>query len=166
MPCNYLRKICPGGSGCDNYVCRAYFPERQTYVKEDMLEFCQSEEYVECPRFIEGRQIRLQKKQDALAIHCPFASNTRCGRPWEWWCKGGNYPFLLTTFKVREGTDDIPLRDENGEIQFTYDEELLNNTCFSGKTEVYEECPNYKLGVEVREYVNQLKKQEKENIGE
>lgn len=147
--CIYLHKLCK--YDCDNYVCRAYFPESQPYVLKRDEPMCMSATHKECLRFIEANQWRAQRRMDSLKIHCPFASNTRCGRPWEWWCKGGDYPFKLTTYEIKDGTDDIPLRDENGDIKFTHDQEILNQTCFSGKTEVYEACPNYILGMRHRE---------------
>lgn len=162
--CTYLHKLCPK-DGCDNYSCRAYFPERQPLIKKDMLPLCKSRDHSTCDRFIDANVWRKQKKMDALKIHCPFATNNRCGRPWEWRCDA-YLPFKLTTYEIREGTDDIPIRDENGEIKFTYDKKLLEQTCFSGKVKIYESCPNYKKGIEHREYINQLKKQEKEEYSE
>jgi hypothetical protein len=117
------------------------------------------EEYKEeCLQYIEGSRWQEEKKRKGLNEKCPFANNSRCGRHWEWWCKGSDYPFLLTTFMVKPNTDDIPMRDEYGEIMFTRTVDDIKDTCFSGDIEIYEECPNYKRGMAVREYVRELKK--------
>lgn len=160
MTCRYLHKLCPKG-GCENYVCRAYFPDKQPLLKKDMLPMCRGTEHEECLRYIEGNALRIERKLKSLDEHCPFATNTRCGRPWEWWCKGGNYPFLLTTYEVKEGTMDTPIRDVEGNVKLTRKVEDLKEVCFSGKTDVYEGCPNYQQGVALREYARELKKREK-----
>ena len=94
---------------------------------------------------------REEKRLKGLEEKCPFASNTRCGRPWEWWCKGSDYPFILTPFEVKEGTEDLPVRDADRNIKFLPVEYDMKETCISGDPKIYTACPNYIRGMEVRE---------------
>ena len=55
---------------------------------------CKSPEHRECLRFIDGN-IFQQARRDAH-IGCPFLTNTRCGKPNEYWCKGSMPPFIVT----------------------------------------------------------------------
>jgi len=127
-------------------------------IAKNMKYMCQGEEYkIECTQYMEGEKWREEKRLQGLKEKCPFASNTRCGRPWEWWCKGGMYPFLLTTYEIKPGTDDIPVRDRNGGIKFIRGIEDIKETCLSGDPSIYVECPNYKIGEASREYVRNLK---------
>jgi len=161
LTCLFMHKLCE--SGCDNHVCRAFFPEKQPIISKLSKDICTGDEYeTECLIYIDGWAYQEEKRRLGRTEKCPFAQNNRCGRPWEWWCKGSNYPFLLTTYEVREGTDDMPVRDKEGNIAFTYDEKMVNHTCLSGDVEIYEECPNYKLGMELRELVRNLKNKEKQ----
>jgi len=161
MKCPYIHKLCGNKPDCTNMVCRAYFPERQPILKQDMVdEVCSNGEYLECERYIEGSQMRAERKQSQLKLHCPFASNSRCGRPWEWWCKGSDYPFLLTTYEENE--HGLPVRDENGDVILTCDMDVIKNSCLSGKIEVYEQCPHYIDGIRYREEYVKIKNKEKE----
>jgi len=150
MTCRFMHKLCK--SDCDNHVCRAYFPEKQPYIAKHGKDICMGDDYeTECLIYAPAVKWREERRLKGLTVKCPLATNTRCGRPWEWWCKGGNYPFLLTTYEIREGTDDIPVRDSEGVIKFTHDQELISNTCLSGDAGIYTECPNYKVGMALRE---------------
>ena len=161
MKCEYMHKTC--ASDCDNHVCRAYFPLRQPLIDPKSKDICLGDDHAEeCLQFISGKKWREERRLKGLTEKCPFASNQRCGRLWEWWCKGSNYPFLLTTFEIKEGTHDLPVRDAQGDIKFTYDKEMVDGTCLSGNPEIYMECPNYKLGMEIREEYARLKMQEKQ----
>lgn len=157
MPCLYMHKVCK--AGCDDYVCRAFFPLRQPIIREDMLPLCMSENYAEeCPQYAAGTEFRAEKRRKHLETHCPFASNTVCGRPYEWWCKGGYTPFQLTTYEMRDGVDyGSPKRDENGEIIFIRGPEDIAETCLSGNKEIYMKCPHYIDGMKHREEYKKLK---------
>lgn len=145
MPCDYLHKLCPTGK-CKNYVCRAYFPEKQPIIQPNQLTTCQGEEYAtECLIYGAGSVWRAARRAKFLENHCPFASNTMCGRPDEWWCKGSTPPFKL-----------YPSYDENGELINT--KEVLKESCWTGDEKIYGECPFYKEGTEFREYVKNIKK--------
>ena len=109
--CEYLRKRCK--SGCDNYVCRAFFPEKQPLIMDRDVPMCQSGGE-DCVLRIEGRIYQKEKREKKHKIHCPFASNTICGKPWEWWCKGRVPPFPLTLYEKNEL--GLPKRDSEGEI--------------------------------------------------
>ena len=156
LTCLYMHKLC--GADCDNHVCRAFFPEKQPLIDPKSKDICLGDEYeTECLQHIDGVAYQEEKRVKGRTEKCPFAQNTRCGRPWEWWCKGSNYPFLLTTFEIREGTHDLPVRDENGDIKFTRTAEDIYETCLSGDAEIYMECPAYKDGMAAREYDRSLK---------
>jgi len=161
VKCEYMRKTCE--SGCDNHTCRAYFPIKQPLIDPNSKDVCLSDDHAtECLIYIEGKKWREEKRLKGLKEKCPFASNSRCGREWEWWCKGGNYPFLLTTFEVKEGTHDLPVKNSDGSIKFTYDKEIVDSTCLSGDEAIYTECPNYKEALHHREIIKRLKKSEKQ----
>lgn len=147
--CEYLYQRCRGGCKKNIYVCRAYFPERQPYVTDDQLPTCMNKgEAEECPQRLAGRQYHRERVEENKSLHCPFASNTICGKPYEWWCKGGLVPFQLTLYDL----DDrgLPRRDAGGGIVYTRSPEDLAETCFSGVKEIYESCPNYQDGLAVR----------------
>ena len=145
MKCEYLRKLCK--KDCENYVCRAFFPEKQPWISPRDLEMCMN--YAEdCLRREEGIEYHKQRLKEKRDLHCKYASNTVCGKPWLWMCKGHVPPFILTPYEHIEGKPMVPKRDDNGEIIFKYDPEIVKNTCFSGKQEVYEACPSYKAGEE------------------
>ena len=165
MPCEFLHKQC--GKDCDNHLCGAFFPKRQPVIMKSTKDICQGEDYAtECLIYGEAIEWREERRLKGLTEKCPFASNTRCGRPWEWWCKGSNYPFKLTPFEVREGTDDIPVRAADRNIKFitlktdTGEDFDLHKTCLSGDPSIYTTCPHYKLGMEVREEWRKLKSKE------
>ena len=156
MPCPNMHKLCK--VGCDNYVCRAFFPERQPIIKKEMMPVCQGENYAEeCPQYAVGTDFKAERRRKHLETHCPFASNTVCGRPYEWWCKGGQYPFQLTLYETKEGKPRIPKRDEHGEIIFIRSPEDLKETCLSGDREVYMNCPHYIEGMKIREEYKKIK---------
>lgn len=155
MTCTYLHKLCPKG-GCDNYVCRAYFPEKQPLIKKELLELCKGDEYeTECPIYEAGRQYREEKKAKLAELQCPFASNNRCDRPYEWWCKGSDVPFQLTQYEVND--KDLPVKDEHGEIIFTRGVDDFKDTCLIGGPEIYTKCPHYVDGVKAREEYYEIK---------
>lgn len=158
-----MHKLCK--AGCDNHVCRAFFPEKQPLIDPKSKDICMGDEYVEeCLIYGEGNKWREERRLKGLKEKCPFATNTRCGRPWEWWCKGGEYPFQLTTFEVKIGTHDIPVRDENGDIKFIQSVDDFKDACLSGDEAIYLECPNYKSGVALQELVMKLKSEKTEQI--
>lgn len=134
MTCPYLHKLCPKPN-CDNWVCRAYFPERQPTIRDNLLPVCMGENYEkECPNYIAGRDFRERRHLDKLKLHCPFATNNECGKPDNWMCKGRAPPFRL-----------YPAKDEDGVLLNTM--EQLKETCLSGKREIYIECPFFKEGL-------------------
>ena len=157
MSCPYLHKLCPK-PGCNNWVCRAFFPERQPTIQDNLLHICQSEKYgEECPNYVAGTQFREKKRLDKVKVHCPFASNNICGHPEIWTCKG--YPHrlypayipekrrqrlwrqLCTFLRLRE-----PAELHNSKpVEFTTKQ--LEATCWSGKKEVYVQCPNFQAGL-------------------
>jgi len=143
MVCPYYHKLCK--SGCDKHVCRAFFPERQPHVMKDMEPICESENYAEeCQNYAAGTVFKAERRAKQLNEHCRFASNSVCGKPDEWWCKGGVVPFKL-----------YPVKDEQGEL--VYSKEQLKETCWSGDNTIYEECPRHKEGLAFREEVARLK---------
>ena len=148
MECEYLRKLCK--TGCDNYQCRAFFPENQPLVSARDLPMCQSMEHRDCVRFKEGRAYHERRLEKKLGKQCKYASNTICGKPWDWWCKGGVPPFELTVPQLDE--KGVPLRDYDGSILFmeghSYDD--IKDICLSGDKEIYENCPHYQTGEEFR----------------
>ena len=160
MKCLYMHKLCE--AGCDNHVCRAFFPEKQPIISKLTKDVCTSDDYMtECLVYVAGMAYQEEKRRKGRTEKCPFAQNNRCGRPWEWWCKGGQAPFLLTTFEIIEGTDDMPIRVD-GNIKFTYDEEAVKWACWSGDSAIYMECPAYKAGVAQQEFVRNIKNKEKQ----
>lgn len=159
MTCRFFYKQC--GKNCDNHLCRAFFPEKQPVILKSSKDVCQGEDYAtECLIYNEGVKWREERRLKGLTEKCPFAQNARCGRPWEWWCKGGNYPFILTPFEVKEGTNDIPVRDADRNIKFLPVEYDINESCLSGDAAVYTECPHYKAGMALREEYGKLKSKE------
>lgn len=161
MKCLYMHKLCE--VGCDNHVCRAFFPEKQPIISKLTKDICTSDDYMtECLIYAEGMAYQEEKRRKGRSEKCPFAQNNRCGRPWEWWCKGGQAPFLLTLYEVIEGTDDMPVRDADGNIKFTRTTEDIYETCLSGDAAIYMECPAYKDGVALQEYVRNIKNKEKQ----
>ena len=144
-----MHKNC--GKDCDNHECRAFFPERQPLISKLTKDICTSDDYAtECLIYEEGRQWREAKRLAGLKEKCPFATNNRCGRSWEWRCDAV-YPFKLNPYEVREGTDDITVRDADKNIKFLPVDYDIHETCLSGDPEIYTTCPVYKDGVEHRE---------------
>lgn len=156
MKCEYLHKMCKGGCKEDWYVCRAFFPERQPRIMPSQLSVCQSHEHMECPQLAAGRAFREERKRKNLEIKCPFASNTVCGKPWLWMCKGRVPPFFLTLYE--EDDKGLPIRDEDGGIKFTRGIDDIKDTCLSGDPAIYKECPWYKEGTEFRDTWRRVKK--------
>ena len=157
--CEYLRKLCK--TGCDNYQCRAFFPENQPLVLKRDLPMCMSDAHKECVRYIEGRQYHEERLRKKLESQCPYASNTICGKPWDWWCKGAVPPFELTIPKLDE--KGLPLKDEAGNIIFERSYEDIKETCLSGDSAIYMECPHYKTGEEFKKIWLERKKKTMEN---
>lgn len=157
MRCEYLRKRCK--VGCDKYVCRAFFPNSQPIITPDQLPMCQEDGHVECPRFEEGREFHVLRLEQRRKLHCPFASNDICSKPWDWWCKGGVVPFELTIpeMEVDAGGRELLKRDEEGNIVFKRGLEDIKDTCLIGNPAIYEECPNYKAGMALREEWRRVK---------
>lgn len=116
-PCIYYHPSCGAKKDCPKVVCRAFFPDRQPLIQDSMQSICKSPEHVECERFIDGNTF--QKSRKDAHIGCPFLTNTRCGYPDQWWCKGHVPPFII-------GDD---------------------NNVESCKSGVYVECPNYIMGM-------------------
>ena len=154
MKCPNAHRLCTSGTpeDCAKYGCRAFFPEKQPIIMPEMLaSLCHTEEYIDCPQFNEGEKWKAERKAKWIAEHCRFASNAICGKPKDWWCKGSSYPFKLYPPEDAEKDEEV--------------RETLKVTCWTGDTEIHEECPHYKAGVALREYVkkekvNQLKKKQ------
>ena len=154
--CSYLHQLCE--SGCDKYVCRAFFPERQPIVKPEMVSDCSDPEYAEvCPQRLAGIQWSEEKRARELTEKCPFAVNPRCSRPWEWHCYGGISPYKLTTFESKPGKPEVPARNEDGSIKFTYNVEDVQWACLGGDPEVYTKCPRYIAGVQYKKDYERIK---------
>ena len=166
MTCHFMHKNCK--ADCDNHECWAFFPEKQPLIDPKSKDMCLGEEYVtECLIYVDGTKWREERRLKGLTEKCPFASNTRCGRSWEWWCKGSDYPFILTPFEVRAGTEDIPVRDADKNIKFLPVEYDMKESCLSGDPKIYTTCPNYKLGMKSRAYDRQFKSKETDKeVGE
>ena len=156
MTCPYYHKLC---GKCRKNVCRAYFPERQPYVDAVTQNICEDDNYAEeCLIYPEAVKWREERRRLSLEVHCPFASNTVCGKPWLWLCMAGPGYHPLT--EVETGAHEtVVLRD--GEVVYKLGKSPhdLRETCLSGQKTVYVECPNYKRGMQIRETVNQVKKQ-------
>jgi len=162
LTCQYLHKLCPKGGACDNYVCRAYFPDKQPLIEKNSLDVCKGDEYPsECLIYTEGTQYREEKKLKLYEKQCPFASNNRCDRPYEWWCKGSDIPFQLTEYQLNE--KELPVRDEHGEVTFTRGIDDFKDTCLIGGPEIYMECPHYKDGVRAIEEYYEMRPNLKSN---
>jgi len=131
VECEYLRKLCK--TGCDNYVCRAFFPERQPNIVQDRIEeICKQPDHRElCERWVEGRLWHIKRRERGVGDPCKYASNTVCGKPDEWWCKGHVPPFRIN----------------NDEL----------SPCISGDMEIYVSCPHYKMGEAFREEWRRVK---------
>ena len=126
VECRYYHRVCPSGTGCPNVQCRAFFPQRAPIIQESMKPTCMSEEYLNCPQYEAGNEYR--EKRIREKIGCPFLTNSRCGKPNEYWCKGFIPPFVVT-------------------------EENNLEAC---KTKSYELCPNYAIGVKEAEEARRL----------
>jgi hypothetical protein len=156
VPCRFMHKNC--GSDCDNHVCRAYFPLKQPLIDPKSKDVCLADDHeTECLTYIEASVWREEKRIKGLTEKCPFAQNNICGKSWDWWCKGSDYPFRLTVYEKQEGKDDLPVRDSERNIKFTYDKEMVDSTCLSGDPSIYTTCPNYEVGMMVREFGKKLK---------
>lgn len=141
--CVFLRKMCK--KGCDNYQCRAFFPEKQPMVQlRDVEALCKTVEHRDCPRYIEGHLYQEEKRSKRWKLHCPYASNTVCSKPWLWLCKARGTYFELTIPERDE--KNLPVRDSEGNIVFKRGVDDIKDTCLSGNPEIYKECPNYKMG--------------------
>lgn len=158
MTCPFYRRLC---GSCKKWVCRAYFPEKQPYIKDDMMPICTGNDYEkECLIYSDATKWREERKRQSLNEHCPFAHNTVCGKPWLWICKGATPPFFLTEVEVDQR--GLPIRDSDGAMKFKPMRSIedIKGACLSGDTKIYEECPQYKEGIEFREYVKRVKKGE------
>ena len=161
MTCSFYHKLC---GTCKKYVCRAYFPEKQPYIKGDMMPVCTGNDHkTECLVYSDAVQWREERKRKSLEEHCPFAHNTVCGKPWLWLCKGepASPYFPLTDIEMDQHGRII--RGEDGNIIFKPGRSIadIKEACLSGDIKIYEECPHYKNGIEFREYVKRVKKGEK-----
>lgn len=158
MTCQFYHKLC---GPCKNYVCRGFFPEKQPHIKADMLSICTGDGYEhECLIYPDAVQWREERRTKSLNEHCPFAYNTACGKPWLWICKGASPPFFLTDIETDQ--QGRVIRGEDGNIVFKLGRNIadIKESCLSGDIKIYEECPNYKEGIEFREYVKRVKKGE------
>lgn len=117
--------MCPGG-GCPKVACRSEAPKSAPLIMEKDQAICKSPEHRECLRFIDGNAFQ-QARRDAH-IGCPFLSNSRCGKPNEYWCHGFIPPFVISEA----------------------------NNLESCKTKSYESCPNYVIGVREAEAARKL----------
>ena len=155
MPCPYYHTLC---DKCRSAVCRAYFPEKQPHIKEDLKPVCRGENYAqECLIYPEAVVWKQKRREKSLTEKCPFASNTVCSQPWLWICKGAVPPFFLTEIETNER--GLSQRDEAGEVVFKEGRSIedIRETCLSGNPKIYTECPWYKIGVEFREHAKQVK---------
>lgn len=155
MRCPYLHNLC---GKCGRPVCRAYFPERQPYIKDDTLPICKSGNHEkECLIYLDGVKWHEERRKKSLKLHCPFASNEICGKPWLWICKGCGSYFPLT--EIEEDTRGIPIRGADGNVIFKEGHAVkdIKETCLSGDLAIYEACPNYVMGMEFREVAKKLK---------
>ena len=150
MTCQYLHKLCPKG-GCENYVCRAYFPDKQPMIQKDLLETCKGEEYAtECLEYEAGTNHREEKISKRLEKQCKFATNNRCDKPWIWDCKAYHNPGPLTIFEVNE--KGLPKRGADGNVVFIVGVDDFKDTCLLGGVEVYTKCPHY---IDAMEYIKE-----------
>jgi len=157
MTCPFYHKLC---GSCKKYVCRAYFPEKQPYITNTMMPVCAGDNYEhECLIYADALAWREERKRRSLNEHCPFAYNTFCGKPWLWVCKGVA-PIYFPLTEVEVDHHNIPLRDEEGKQVFKLGKSIddIKGFCLSGDTEIYENCPNYKSGVEYNAFLNKLKR--------
>ena len=121
-----MHKLCK--AGCDNYVRRAFFPEKSPLIMKNQLEICKSDSFgVECTLHDEG--VKYHELRRIMKEGCPFLSNTQCGKPNSFWCKGHVPPFLITNKEDME----MCLKPE------------------------FKECPNYKMGMDFIEETNRIK---------
>jgi len=158
VTCPFYHKLC---GACKKYVCRGYFPEKQPYIKNDMTPTCIGNNYKhECLIYSDAVQWREARRRKSLDEHCPFAANAFCGKPWLWMCKGAVPPFALT--EIETDPQGRTIRGKDGDIIYKAGRSVANikGTCLSGDTKIYEKCPSYKMGVEYRKYVKQVKKGE------
>ena len=156
MTCPFYRKLC---GSCKKYVCRAYFPEKQPYIKNDMLPLCTGDNYEhECLIYPDAVTWHEERMRKSLNEHCPFAANAFCGKPWLWMCKGAVPPFALTD--VETDGRGIAIHVE-GNLVYKSERSVsdIKDTCLSGKMDVYKGCPSYKEGMAFRESAKKLKKE-------
>ena len=158
MTCPFYHKLC---GSCKKYVCRGYFPEKQPYIKGDMMPVCTGNDYkTECLVYSDAVQWREERRRKSLKEHCPLAHNSVCGKPWIWICKYAADYFFLT--EVETDQQGRTIRGDDGNMIFKPGQSIedIKEACLSGDTEIYEGCPNYKDRVEFREYVKRVKKGE------
>lgn len=159
MKCPFYHNLC---GKCRKSVCRGFFPEKQPYLTADMGAICTGGDHeTECLIYPEAVKWREQRKRRRLAEHCPFASNAVCSQPWLWLCKAlGTYFPIADVEKDEKG---IVLRDGEGNPIYKPKQSVedIRGTCLSGDPEKYEECPHYKDGLDLREYIKRVKKAEK-----
>ena len=158
MTCPFYHKLC---GACKKYVCRGYFPEKQPYIKNDMILVCTGDNYEhECLIYPDAVAWREEKQRKGLGEHCPCASNAFCGKPWLWICKyAGDYLFLTDVEVDGRG---LVAKDKDGNLMFKpgLGIENIKGTCLSGDTKIYAKCPKYKKETEYREHVKRVKKGE------
>lgn len=145
--CRFLRKLCPGGCPDDVWVCRAFFPDKQLNVLKSQLSTCLSNG--ECITREDATRWREERRMSVVDVHCPYARNTVCGKPWLWLCKSGVTPYFPLT-EAETNEKGLPVRDSEGKVVLKRGLDEYKDTCFSGKLEVYEGCPYYQYAEKQR----------------
>jgi len=158
LTCPFYHKLC---GVCKKWVCRAYFPEKQPHIAENMTPICTGEEYEkECLIYVDAVQWREDRKRKSLGEHCPLAHNAVCGKPWMWICKYAGDYFFLTEVETDEHERVVRDRDGNMVFKPMRSIEDIKGACLSGDTTIYEACPLYKENMEYREHLKLIKKGE------
>jgi hypothetical protein len=128
----------------------------------NMVSVCTGNNYEkECLIYPRAMAWRDERRKKSLLEHCPFAYNTFCGKPWLWVCKGVA-PIYFPLTEIETDQHDLPIRGEDGDITFKPGKSIadIKDTCLSGDEKIYLDCPNYKTGIEYREYLKSIKKGE------
>jgi hypothetical protein len=123
--CPYFHRQCP--SGCAKADCRSHFGKETKVIMESQKSVCQSLEYLECQRFIDGNIYREEKRLSRVG--CPFLSDKICGKPGVVYCKGHVPPFEI--------------KEDNNRL-----------SCYGTD---FADCPNYIMGIKFQESARKAK---------
>lgn len=131
--CMFLHPACK--AGCTKYLCRSHYPKSQPVVQEGTLPLCKGMDHADCERYKDG--LEFQEERRKAKKGCQFLSNSICGNPDVWHCKGGNYPALLKgKYMNGEANFDIsPCQDTDGK-----------------------ECPRHQEGLRLQQFVRDNKR--------